>query len=136
MNSLNLYNQVGIVAINFLGEIIDNPASTPPILNERKSYLFLCFRIERNDDLAVEMHFDKQVSAILKNINNAKKQAVENEDYIQAKAIKLVENDLKELGIRISKLELAKKLSVEEEDYDKAAQLKVYLFIFRKILKI
>lgn len=80
--------------------------------------------MNRVDDLAVDMHFDKDVANILNRVSEAKKNAVAREDYPEAKKLKVLEDELKGLGIQISKLELAKKISVEQEDYDKAAQVK------------
>lgn len=80
--------------------------------------------MNRADDLAVDMHFDREVANILERVSSAKKDAVNREDYPEAKKLKVLEDELKGLGIQISKLELAKKLSVEQEDYDKAALVK------------
>lgn len=52
-------------------------------------------------------------------------QAVEHEDYDEAKRLKVAVDRLRAAGVAIAELEARKRAAVEEEDYDQAKQLKV-----------
>lgn len=52
-------------------------------------------------------------------------QAVEREDYDEAKRLKTAVDRLRAAGAAIAQLEEQKRAAVEEEDYDAAKQLKL-----------
>eukprot|EP01035_Chromulina_nebulosa_P021465 gene21465-27803_t len=76
------------------------------------------------NDLSIDMNLDPQTTLKLRQLSEAKAKAVATEDYITAKKIKSIENDLKELGSRLSQLEIEKRSAVESEDYDQAKSIK------------
>lgn len=127
LNKLNVYNQIGIIALNLLGTD-DIPAEKVP---NRP------VRAERQDskqsgggdalkDLSKDKHFDEFTSAKLQALSEAKSTALANEDYKLAKKLKAVETELKAIGIQISDLEISKREAVEDEDYDKAEEIKAH----------
>mmetsp|Transcript_9912 Transcript_9912/g.8858 ORF Transcript_9912/g.8858 Transcript_9912/m.8858 type:complete len:843 (-) Transcript_9912:96-2624(-) len=116
VNQYNYFNQVGIIAINLMGsEMVKSSnglKSFPPVVNNPLN------------DLSIDMNLDPQTTLKLRQLSEAKAKAVATEDYITAKKIKSIENDLKELGSRLSQLEIEKRSAVESEDYDQAKSIK------------
>jgi centrosomal protein CEP104 len=117
INQHNYFNQVGIVAVNLIGVEMnanqDHSRRAMPAISNNPI-----------NDLALDMNLDPQTTAKLRQLAEAKTRAVATEDYVTAKKIKSVENDLKDLGTRLAQLEIAKRKAVEAEDYDRAKELK------------
>lgn len=83
VNNLNIYSQVGIIAINVLGEPMQSNPVIPhqetrvgPSVSQRPSA-----KTTPMDDLAFDMHFDAETAAKIREIHAAKAKAVEDEDY-------------------------------------------------------
>ena len=82
-------------------------------------------------DLSSELNLDAQVAEKLNKLIAAKNKAIDIEDYILAKQIKNVENELKILGGRIAQIDIAKKEAVKTEDYDKVQQyIHVHIYVY------
>ncbi|CAM9367201.1 unnamed protein product, partial [Hapterophycus canaliculatus] len=143
INEVNLFNQVGIVAVNLLGEklgklapgALDIPPAPygagprplpvhPPGNNCRAMGATRSSRTELND-LSFDMNFDPEAAQRIRDIATAKDRAVRAEDYDTAKLLKEAETQLKSLGQQLAQLEVAKRQAVEDEDYDRAKMLKV-----------
>jgi len=110
---LNLFNQVGIVALNVVGqpetsEISPRDASPP-------DYMY---------DLAFDLNVDPLAARQIRSLASAKDAAVEAEDYDAAKQLKVAEKQLQTLGSQLAQLEVAKHRAVRDEDYDRAKLLK------------
>lgn len=130
-NKLNVCNQVGIVAISLLGidgeTALANAAASggpsaiagPRGLESRKP----AYKSPYND-LSVDINLDPQTAGKLRQLADAKAKAIENEDYVVAKQIKVVEQDLKAMGSRLAQLDMAKSEAVATEDYDLAKEIK------------
>ncbi|KAL4168322.1 hypothetical protein KRP22_011724 [Phytophthora ramorum] len=122
-NEHNLYNQVGIMAINVCGESLgllpsystDEAVGVKPIAKAKTN---------GSQDLSFDMRFDAKTAARIREIQVAKDQAVANEDYDQAKRLKQMEEQLKSIGLQLARLEAQKKEAVENEDYDLAKKIK------------
>ena len=131
INKYNLYNQVGLIAINVLGEAdhalgLDGPTTRlPKALGgqdlpdhmSQKSVLAL-------DDLAFDMNFDDVTAQKIREVNLAKQYCVAQENYEQAKSLKAVEQQLKVIGVQLAKMVTQKRAAVQREDYDVAQSLK------------
>ena len=76
------------------------------------------------NDLSIDMGLDPQTAEKLRKLGDAKKRAVEIEDYMTAKQIKGVESDLLRLGSKLTQLETSKRRAVADEDYDRAKEIK------------
>mmetsp|Transcript_12935 Transcript_12935/g.45468 ORF Transcript_12935/g.45468 Transcript_12935/m.45468 type:complete len:345 (+) Transcript_12935:48-1082(+) len=122
-NKMNIYSQVGIIAINVIGDAVGNsPAAIPsaptqPITQNRKE-------ISALDDVTFDLNFDPTTAAQIRELHIAKERAVKAEDYDAAKRLKDAIERLKQVGSRVAKLELRKKAAVDNEDYDTAKALK------------
>lgn len=99
INRENLYNQVGIVAVNVVG--VGSPVekqrveAPPPRLAEHLGWLVA-----------------------------ARERAVEIEDYDAAQRLKDLEAQVRAYGAQVAQLEAAKKKAVQIEDYDRAKIVK------------
>lgn len=123
VNKQNLFNQVGIVAVNLLGA--DGGAGGGPQqqLQQHNQAAGGAYNNPLND-LSIDMNLDPQTAAKLRLLSDAKARAVATEDYLVAKQIKAVEGDLKALGSRLAQLDMAKRQAVGAEDYDRAKEIK------------
>ncbi|KAG5188043.1 hypothetical protein JKP88DRAFT_269553 [Tribonema minus] len=143
INELNLFNQVGIVALNLLGDPAQARGAPLPLVCTSLSRA--CHRrtltpfppstfgvnrrrrgSRRSDlsDLSFSMNLDTATAQRVREVAAAKERAVAAEDYDAAKALKVMEGELRDLGVQLAQLEVAKLQAVEEEDYDTAKQLK------------
>ena len=131
VNRLNIYNQVGLVAINLLGEpgtqgagvggaysvgASDVPAPNFAVPSKGNAGV---------SDLVLDVNVDAGTLALLRDINAQKEAAVASEAYEEAKRLKAVMERLKVLGHRIARLEAQKAAAVQAEDYDAAKLVKV-----------
>ncbi|ETW01476.1 hypothetical protein H310_06987 [Aphanomyces invadans] len=146
INEKNLYSQVGIVAINLNGEIVDEPSflpdeielggalpSTPvkPMQAVRTSASMTPTKATMSsakppsaEDPAADLRFDAKTATKIKEIHAAKEKAVAMEDYDQAKRLKILEQQLMNIGLQLARLETAKRDAVANEDYDAAKRIK------------
>ncbi|KAK1946836.1 Centrosomal protein [Phytophthora citrophthora] len=123
VNEHNLYNQVGIMAINLCGEPLgllpshstDEAVGSKPKQRQKSN---------GSEDLSFDMRFDAKTAAKIREIQVAKDQAVANEDYDQAKRLKQMEEQLKSVGLQLARLEAQKREAVANEDYDQAKKIK------------
>ena len=125
VNKLNIYNQVGIVALNIIGEPIapmDNglggggydglaPGPRPP-------------RHAGVADMSLDLDVDPVTASKIREIHALKENAVANEDYDEAKRLRDGINRLKAVGAKVAQLEHRKRSAIEAEDYDAAKVIK------------
>eukprot|EP01083_Nonionella_stella_P161666 529814_1 len=140
INSINLFNQIGIVALTVLGKATMNelqPTEAP--ITDNQSPLSLKMNDENtqyndnnrmhnnNQSNPIEPAMDAVTSNKIRELMILKKQAVETEDYDEAKRCKLAIEHLQSSAKQLSKLEKEKKIAVEKEDYDTAKALKLQI---------
>ncbi|XP_078616844.1 centrosomal protein of 104 kDa-like isoform X2 [Branchiostoma floridae x Branchiostoma japonicum] len=138
INRFNLFNQVGLVAINIIGENKDSHVQEKPQpvsseytdpamwgLINRPDY------ISPMDDLAFDMYQDPEVAQIIRKLDAKKAEAVRQERYDHAKKLKQAVVDLQKVGERLGKYEVEKRRAVENEDYDLAKMKKVQMEEYR-----
>lgn len=111
VNKYNMFNQVGLIAINAMGEELGE-VSVP----SRKG---LPPRLEN------ELEFDALTSDKLKQLLSAKDRAVENEDFDEAKRLREAIERLKMMGQQLYYLEERKRAAISNEDYDAAKVIKM-----------
>lgn len=121
-NQLNYWKQVGLVAINLIGNELQR-STRAAISGVEPSDNIATFSNPLND-LSIDMNLDATTTVKLRLLSEAKVKAVSKEDYVTAKKIKLVENDLKDIGMKLARLDIEKRKAVENEDYDTAKELK------------
>ena len=113
-NSHNIYAQVGLIAVNILGELNENQKENPADANPEKAF----------DKLEDEMIYDPATLKRLKDLLRAKKRAVELEDFDEAKKIKYAIDNLKSVSQSLIQLEERKKIAIKNDDFDSAKLIK------------
>ena len=139
INKCNLYSQVGIVALNFVGEVVtplDDPVTAeiekaPPV-DKSLQRMKPPREITQTEDIKFDMAFDALSADRIRELYEFKDKAVSVEDYAEAKRIKLAIDQLTEVGVEIGRLEQRKLDAVRREDYDTAHALKEHIEELRK----
>jgi centrosomal protein CEP104 len=109
VNKFNLYNQVGLIAINCMGEISKaKQAVTDP----------------DNATFEEMMQLDELTLERVKALKAAKDKAIKMEDYDEAKRLKEAIERLRSMGTHLAQLEERKKIAIENEDFDAAKIIK------------
>jgi len=121
INKLNIYNQVGIVALNLIGEPLSGGAGGG-VGSQRTG---APTARQPHTDLALDMGVDSKTATVIRELHAKKEAAVANEDYDEAKQLKATIDRLRSVGQKIGQLEAKKAAAVEREDYDAAKALKV-----------
>jgi centrosomal protein CEP104 len=114
-NVHNIFSQIGLIAINILGEY-GNKSGDIANMNETNQKFA--------DKLEDEMIYDPQTLKRLKNLYKAKARAIELEDFDEAKNIKAAIDRLKSVSQQLIQLEERKKIAVKNDDFDAAKMLK------------
>ncbi|XP_024540141.1 centrosomal protein of 104 kDa-like [Selaginella moellendorffii] len=137
-NKLNVYNQVGIVALVVTGDplseeqiIMHQLRHTIPSESPRQKILEK--KTKPRGGVSESANVDCITGQRIQRLQQEKQQAVEEEDYDEAKRLKLLIEKLKTLGQKIKELERKKKLAVEEEDYDQAKYCKLEIEKLRQL---
>ena len=109
-NSHNIYSQVGLIGLSILGEF-------PNMLNDKNNF-------EGSEKLEDEMIYDPATLKRLKELDRAKKKAVDLEDFDEAKRIKVAIDSLKSVSQSLIQLEERKKIAIKNDDFDAAKLIK------------
>lgn len=125
VNRANLFNQVGIIALNILGQYT---AGT------HKFEVNLASQDDCINDLAFDFNVDPLAARQIRSLFDAKDAAIEAEDYDAAKQLKATGNKLQAFGGQLAQLEVAKRRAVRDEDYDRAKLLKNEITALRRRL--
>jgi centrosomal protein CEP104 len=113
-NIHNTFIQVGLIAINVLGEY----------LNKAGDQINMNNFLEVGTKLEEEMNYDPATLKRLKNLYKAKEKAVELEDFDEAKKIKEAIERLKSVSSQLIQLEERKRIAIKNDDFDAAKLLK------------
>ena len=126
-NTQNLFTQVGIIAINILGseaapQVAESKeaamvaptaaasgaksASNEPLKNATNA--INTYVKGGTNDLSYTYSMDPQTAKRLKYLADVKEAAITSEDFVRAKRVKMLENELKRLGSRLVQLDVAK----------------------------
>jgi len=132
VNRYNIVNQVGLIALNCLGEVLGPdlangpPAPNPALARPTDGYQPATAPSAQDAAQAAsdEMRYDSQTLERIRSLSSAKARAVDAEDYEEAKRLKEVLARLRQTGLLLRELEDRKKAAVQNEDYDAAKALK------------
>ena len=136
VNKHNIFNQVGIVAVNVIGEYLSHSADKPEsyrdinISNEKSDPVVLGNinkpqNMSLIDDITFGVYQDPEVARVIQQLEQKKHLAIEEERYDFAKRLKQAIGDLYKVGEKLGRLEKDKKAAVAEENYDLAQAKKV-----------
>ena len=144
INDENSFNQVSIMAVTFSGDdsadslavSLPSTSTTSHTSHTQQQQQHASNRISNNNPhsnlqsnlqsnpLGIEIQLDINTLTRLRLLSEAKKRAVEREDYSLAKAIKMIEIEFKDIAITLSQIDNNKRNAVMNEEYDLAAELK------------
>ncbi|KAI8917050.1 hypothetical protein DFJ77DRAFT_330515 [Powellomyces hirtus] len=153
VNTLNLYNQVGLVAINIFGNVCDTSQFSESLNEQQQILLGLDpsrdsatdaaphdnsnaalwglineTSTERRMPVGQSLSFsgcaDPAVAKLIVAVTKAKEDAVVDERFHDAKVLKILLEKCKEAGDEVNKLHTTKAKAVSIEDYDTAARMK------------
>lgn len=145
-NNKNLFQQVGFLAINVVGEprrieTTKSPRATQAAQSKQIEDKLSEYKMEydlthkgvsdnglnefvHNNMNSLTLSMDPVSQEKLHLLMQAKADAIEIEDFDRAKTIKGLEHELKLLGVKLRKLDTLKAEAVRAEDFDYAKQVK------------
>ncbi|XP_015771072.1 PREDICTED: centrosomal protein of 104 kDa-like [Acropora digitifera] len=109
VNKYNIYNQVGLIAVNIIGDPLEVPSYSQD--HDAVSDIIAC------DE-------DPETATLIRKLDDKKREAVQLERYDYAKKLTAVISDLYKIGEKLGRYEVEKKRAVELEDYDLAMEKK------------
>ncbi|CAM6088000.1 unnamed protein product [Calypogeia fissa] len=130
-NKLNIYNQVGLVAIIITGDPLEGP-DFAYLKNRDFLPLLHTPRVPMPCTDATLNAVDSFTATRIQRLQQERLLAVQEEDYDEAKRLKTLIDKLKGLGEQIKQLELQKRAAIEAEDYDTAKICKAEIDMLRK----
>ncbi|KAL0233600.1 hypothetical protein PCE1_002114 [Barthelona sp. PCE] len=116
----NMFDQVGVKRIDVEGWTVKEKVEMNRLLEAPKENIRKASEANERGSL----RYDHVTATQIKNLLVRKQQAVDDENYMEAKRLKLEIERLHEVGKQISVLEEEKKAAVMMEDYDRAHDLK------------
>lgn len=116
LNNFNVFNQIGIIALNCMGE---------PIAISRQAEASLPSRSTPASYNASQGGLDPETALQIKKLQQEKDVAVRDENFDLAKQIKDTIDRLNSIGQQLTKLEDQKRQAISNEDFDSAKQLKI-----------
>ncbi|CAB4008149.1 Hypothetical predicted protein, partial [Paramuricea clavata] len=152
VNKYNLYNQVQIIATNVIAENIESfhefndSSSANKLVDQymKQENLMpgdpLWGKINKPDyispldDIAFAMYQDPQTAEIIRELELRKKEAIKEDEFVEAKKFHQVINDLHKVGERLGRLNVEKQKAIEIEDYDLAMVKKQQIDEYRKVV--
>ena len=140
INALNMYNQVGIVAINLLGQregqILDMSNALTQVLHN-KSVANQTNSINIVDSVPdpINIEQDRTVIAAMAQVQMAKMEAVKTENYGKAMQLKEVEKILSQEALVINNLRGNKIRAARAEDYETAQNINEELDLIKERLE-
>jgi len=138
INSINLFSQVGVVALSVLGKVNEAYARSTDrdeILSsnggtqqqQQQQQHDTQSHSQQHMNLKMDPEIDAQTAKKIRELLVLKKQAVEREDYDEAKRCKIGIDNLRQSAKQLFTLEKQKKIAVQQEDYDMAKTLKLQI---------
>ena len=117
LNRYNIFNQVGLISLEFYGQIL------PLIGNNKKINQYYIDESIRPPDVT-DAELERICGDKLLDLKNEMKKNIEEEKYDVCKVIKAKIEKVKLYGKKIYDLEYQKQIAVNNEDFDSAKELK------------
>ncbi|CAG7733102.1 unnamed protein product, partial [Allacma fusca] len=139
-NKYNRHHQVALVALNLLGEKLDDDddemTKSASLItfeemnqSDRDKSLFSPF-----DDLAFTMYIDTEVQQLVRKMDLKKQEAVLDERFDYASKLKSTMELLRKSGEMLAKYQLEKQIAANREDFQRAKEKKVQMDTYRENL--
>ncbi|XP_060807331.1 centrosomal protein of 104 kDa [Amyelois transitella] len=110
-------DQVALMAVNVLGEEIDDAEKSPPASKNEPAY-------SPYDDLAFVMYVDNEIADMVRSLDEKKKTAVAEERFEYARRLKSAGSALAAAGIRIGRWRLRKRTAAARDDFELARRMR------------
>lgn len=114
VNKYNVFNQIGLMSLEFFGNIIYTSNKNENVLNN-----------SMKNDQVKEEDLDEISQEKIRILKNSQDEALKNEDYDEAKKIKKNLDMVRLMARKIYELEIQKKIYINNEDFDHAKILKI-----------
>ena len=144
-NNLNMFCQVGIVALNIYGRKRDKKLKMRKIspmreknvtnISDDESLFEICFNGEGLDEKDIDEKLDTKTIEKIKELEKEMESKKQNELYDECKFIKDQIDKIRKISLKIKILEEEKKESANRNDFDKAQELKTDLQKVEKLLE-
>ena len=144
-NNLNMFCQVGIVALNIYGQKRDkklkmrkiSPMREKNVTNnsDDESLFEICFNGEGLDEKDIDEKLDTKTIEKIKELEKEMESKKQNELYDECKFIKDQIDKIRKISLKLKILEEEKKESANRNDFDKAQELKNDLQKVEKLLE-
>ena len=144
-NNLNMFCQVGIVALNIYGQKRDKKLKMRKIspmreknvtnISDDESLFEICFNGEGLDEKDIDEKLDTKTIEKIKELEKEMESKKQNELYDECKFIKDQIDKIRKISLKIKILEEEKKESANRNDFDKAQELKTDLQKVGKLLE-
>ena len=148
-NTLNMFCQVGIVSLNFLGTKKEIKKKEKNIISQNnnkennnnnnindeiESLFDICINTDEIKENFIDEKMDKQTNDKVKELIEEMNKKKENEEYDECKFIKDKIDKIRKISLKIYTLEEEKKEYVKNNDFDKAKELKNNIDKIKKLL--
>ncbi|TPP62781.1 hypothetical protein FGIG_07563 [Fasciola gigantica] len=130
-NEHNLYNQVGLIAINLIGDPVRKFPGSTNVLSGGSGAKNRPDFIPPTEDLAFDIYQDPEVANIIRKLEKQKQACVSQEKFDEAQKIRDAIGYLHRVGERLGRLALEKQQAVEEENYERAKLKKFQISVLR-----
>lgn len=134
-NQLNIYQQVGIIAINVVGQKPSSSSTSSASGHQASSNSSAQTHggpsVIAVPSVDIPAWLDDKTKAQLTELTNLKYKAIQREDYDEAKRLKIIIDMLKQNAEKIALLEKEKMAAIAAEDFDLAKRIKMELDYLR-----
>jgi hypothetical protein len=144
-NDLNIFCQVGIIALNICGQKLERKQKKRKIspLNERnktnnsddETLFDICFSGEGLDEKVIEEKLDKKTNEKIEELTKEMDLKKKNEMYDECKFIRDKIDKIKKISLQLYVLEEEKKESANKNDFDRAQEIKTNIQKIGKLLQ-
>ena len=144
-NDLNIFCQVGIVALNICGQKLDRKQKKRKLSpfdernktnNSDDETLFdICFSGEGLDEKVIEEKLDQKTNEKIEELTKEMDLKKKNEMYDECKFIKDKIEKIKKISLKLYVLEEEKKESANKNDFDRAQEIKTSMQKIGKLLE-
>ena len=113
LNNFNVFNQIGLVALNCVGEPVTMSRQADASLPSKSTQF-----------MSNQQGLDPETALQIRKLEAEKAKAIRDEDFDLAKNIKDTISRLSAIGQELTKLDAMKRQAIENEDFDSAKQIK------------
>lgn len=129
-NPYNIFCQVGIISMNFLGYIVSGEKADEEILNYNE--LILDEDIDNIDEHLIYEKMDEEAKEKMKQLLKELEEKKKNEEYDECKMIKNKIDQLKKISFKIYQLETLKNKFSAKNDFDNSQKVKNEIDILKQ----